>query len=149
MKTFSALLTLSEGNSPVTGKFPSQRPLMQSFVVFFYLYLNKRLSKQSRRRWCDTPSRSLWRHCNDGYMSSPSRIFWPQQQDGYIVNKCRADSRLAPSQWETALLCNDASHWLGANLESALYMAPDGLRTQGARASSARRLTWHRILHYL
>ena len=26
----------------------------------------------------------------------------------------------APSQSETALLCNDASHWLGANLESAL-----------------------------
>ena len=31
-----------------------------------------------------------------------------------------ADSRFAPSQWETALLCNDVSHWLGANLESAL-----------------------------
>ena len=27
---------------------------------------------------------------------------------------------LAPSQWETALLCNDVSHWRGANLESAL-----------------------------
>ena len=27
---------------------------------------------------------------------------------------------LAPSQWETALLCNDVSHWLGASLESAL-----------------------------
>ena len=26
----------------------------------------------------------------------------------------------APSQWETVLLCNDVSHWLGANLESAL-----------------------------
>ena len=31
----------------------------------------------------------------------------------------RADSRFAPSQWETALLCNDVSHWLGASLESA------------------------------
>ena len=29
----------------------------------------------------------------------------------------RADSRLAPSQWETALLCNGVSHWLGACLE--------------------------------
>ena len=28
---------------------------------------------------------------------------------------CRADSRFAPSQWETALLCNDVSHWLGAS----------------------------------
>ena len=32
----------------------------------------------------------------------------------------RADFRFAPSQWETALLCNDVSHWLGASLESAL-----------------------------
>ena len=32
----------------------------------------------------------------------------------------RADSRFAPNQWETALLCNDVSHWLGASLESAL-----------------------------
>ena len=30
--------------------------------------------------------------------------------------------RLAPSQWETALLCNDVSHWLGANLESTLQL---------------------------
>ena len=29
-------------------------------------------------------------------------------------------SKFAPSQWETPLLCNDVSHWLGANLESAL-----------------------------
>ena len=32
----------------------------------------------------------------------------------------RADSRFAPNQWETPLLCN-VSHWLGANLESALH----------------------------
>ena len=37
----------------------------------------------------------------------------------------RADSRLAPSQWETALLCNNISHWLGTNLESALGYAVD------------------------
>ena len=30
------------------------------------------------------------------------------------------DFRLAPSQWETALLCNAVSHWLGASPESAL-----------------------------
>ena len=32
----------------------------------------------------------------------------------------RADSRLAPSQWETLLQSNTISHWLGANLETAL-----------------------------
>ena len=31
-----------------------------------------------------------------------------------------ADSRLAPSQWETWLQSNAVSHWLGANLESVL-----------------------------
>ena len=30
-------------------------------------------------------------------------------------------SGLEPSQWEMALLCNAISHWLGANLESALF----------------------------
>ena len=32
----------------------------------------------------------------------------------------RADFRFALSQWQTALLCNDVSHWLRASLESAL-----------------------------
>ena len=33
----------------------------------------------------------------------------------------RADSRFAASQYETALLSNDVSHWLRASLESALH----------------------------
>ena len=32
----------------------------------------------------------------------------------------RANSSLAPSQWEMLLQSNTVSHWLGANLESAL-----------------------------
>ena len=43
----------------------------RSFDVFFDLRLNKRLSKQSRRRWFETPSRSLWRHCNVVQNSDP------------------------------------------------------------------------------
>ena len=42
----------------------SQRPVTRSFDVFFDLRLNKRLDKQSRRRWFGTPSRSLWCHFN-------------------------------------------------------------------------------------
>ena len=64
METFSALLALCEGNPPVTGGPPSQRPVTRRFDVFFDLRLNKRLSKQSRRRWFETQSRSLWRHCD-------------------------------------------------------------------------------------
>ena len=64
METFSALLAPCAGNSPVPGEFPSQRPVTRSLDIFFDLSLNKRLSKRSRRRWFETPSRSLWRHCN-------------------------------------------------------------------------------------
>ena len=53
------------GNSPVTGEFPTQRPVTQSFDVFFDLRLNKQLSKQWWGWWFETPSRSLWLHCND------------------------------------------------------------------------------------
>ena len=64
MKTFLALLARCEGNPPATGAFPSQGPLTRSFDVFFDLRLNQRLMKQSRHWWFETPSRSLWRHCN-------------------------------------------------------------------------------------
>ena len=56
METFPALLALCAGNSPVTGEFPSQRPVTRAFDVFFDLILNKRLSKQSWGWWFDTPS---------------------------------------------------------------------------------------------
>ena len=64
MEIFSALLAFCAGNSPVTGEFPSQRPVTRSFDVFFDLRLNERLSKQSWCCWFETPSRSLWRNCN-------------------------------------------------------------------------------------
>ena len=48
MESFSALLAICAGNSPVSGEFPAQRPVTRSFDVFFDLRLNKRLSKQSR-----------------------------------------------------------------------------------------------------
>ena len=35
METFSALLAIRAGNSPVFGEFPAQRPVTRSFDVFF------------------------------------------------------------------------------------------------------------------
>ena len=55
METFSALLAICVGNSPVT----------QSFDVFFDLHLIERLSKHSRGWWFETLSCPLWRHCNN------------------------------------------------------------------------------------
>ena len=45
METFSASLALCVANSPVTGEFPSQRPVTRSCDAFFHLGMNKRLSK--------------------------------------------------------------------------------------------------------
>ena len=64
METFSALLAICAGYSPVPGKFPTQRPVTRSFDVYFDLHPNKRLSKQSCGWWFETPSRPLWRHRN-------------------------------------------------------------------------------------
>ena len=64
METFSALLALCAGNSPVTGEFHAQRPVTRSFDIVFDLHLNERLSKQSRGWWYETLLRSLWRHRN-------------------------------------------------------------------------------------
>ena len=41
----------------------------------------------------------------------------------YFLLEARADSRLVPSQWETSLQSNAVSHWLGANLETALEVS--------------------------
>ena len=70
MGIFSALLNVCDGNPPVTGGFPPQKSLTRSFDVFFDVRLNTRLSNQaiktqSRRRWFETLSPSLWRNCND------------------------------------------------------------------------------------
>ena len=65
METFSTLLALCAGNSPVTGEFPAQRSVTRSFDVFFDLCLNTRLSKQSWGWWFEAPSRLLWRHSNE------------------------------------------------------------------------------------
>ena len=65
METFSVLLAICAGNSPVPGEFPTKRPVTLSFDVFFDLRLNKRPSKQWWGWWFEMPSSPLWRHCNE------------------------------------------------------------------------------------
>ena len=50
----------------------------------------------------------------------PTRALHPPTCAWIPTVRNRADSRFALSQWETALLCNDVSHWLGASLDSTL-----------------------------
>ena len=55
------------------------------------------------------------------YLATQAAITW--YYNNMIVTMIfRADSRFAPSQWEASLQNNAASHWLGANLESALVL---------------------------
>ena len=62
--SISALLALCTGNLPPTGELSPRRPVTRSFDVFFDRRLNTRLSKQSRRRWFEMSSPSLWHNCN-------------------------------------------------------------------------------------
>ena len=78
METFSALLGLCSGYSHVTGEFPAQKPVTRSFGAFFDLCLIQKMSKRWRRRWFETPSRSLWRHCNESsQIYEPVSVFEP------------------------------------------------------------------------
>ena len=79
METFSALLAFS----PVTGDFSTQTPVTRSFDVFFDLHLNQQLSKQWRRRWFETPSNSLWRHCNGFHFLTNLFIMYINWQSWY------------------------------------------------------------------
>ena len=68
-------MTSSSGNIfRVTG--PLTNASDAEFWIFFDLRLNKRLSKQPIGRWFETPSRSLWRHCNQ----QMNRRLWDGRQ---------------------------------------------------------------------
>ena len=101
---------LFAGNSPVTGNFPSQMPMMWNVDVFFDLRLNKRLSKQSILRWFETPSRSLWRHCNEGWIIYFA-ILSPEQTAGIFT--WRRVNRI-PWRHKASLCVNESriSLWL-------------------------------------
>ena len=101
METFYALLAPCVGNPPVTGEFPTQRPVARRFDVFVDLRLIKRLSKQSWGWWFETPSRSLWRHYNvfvarnspSAYSSSSKVKYLSAMSTGYNHFLCFPDYR--------------------------------------------------------
>ena len=85
METFSALLAICAGNSPVPGEFPAQRPVTRSFHFFFDLRPNNRLSKQSWGWWFEMLSHPLWRHLMTGssFLSSANGLL-PLQRRHYL-----------------------------------------------------------------
>ena len=103
METFSALLAICAGNSPVTGEFFAQRPVTQSFDVFFDLSLNKRSSKQSWCWWFETSSRLLWRHCNEGTRPPPVAGF------PTTLNNCHPGQATQTTECAIFLVCSRVS----------------------------------------
>ena len=73
-------------------EFPAQWPVTRSFDAFFDLCLNKRLSKQSRRKWFEGPSRSLWRHCNVSHKNLCNCLNIPSQWIKWFI-------RALPWRW--------------------------------------------------
>ena len=65
METFSVLLAICAGNSPVSGEFPAQRPVIRSFDVFFDLRMNEWLSKHSWGWWLEMSTCPLWSQSNE------------------------------------------------------------------------------------
>ena len=140
METFSALLALCAKNSPVTGEFPSQRPVTRSFGVFFDLCLSKRLSKQSRRRWFQTPSSSLWCHCNvsiSNYCESIALVFKhprvslqnARNNFGKSLSIFYFISSISISNYPVSIIFSgNPNHvWYFAKAVSSILVTPDGM----------------------
>ena len=97
MEIFSLLLALCA--------IPSKRPVTLSFNVFFDLRVNKRLSKQSWAWWFETPSYSLWRHCNE-YLTLVTLIShaipgcdMPGLRRYRCISKCKIKGTFVDAKW--------------------------------------------------
>ena len=95
LETFSELLILCTGNSPVTGDFPAQRPVTRNFDIFFDLHLNKPLSnlRPHRAHYDVTVMARMWRLSLFSSFT-PYNITFPF---GTFINTC--------------MLCNTYWYW--------------------------------------
>ena len=101
-----------------TGEFPAQRPVTRKMFPFDDVIMNLAVTywRPPKQRGWREEHKPTWRQGRGGvWRSTPSTA---------VYNTPGADSRFASRQWETALLCNDVSYWLGANLKSALILSP-------------------------
>ena len=86
METFSMLLALCAGNSPVTGEFPSQRPVTWSFDVYFDLRING---------WVNNHETGNWRH----------------PHNHYDVTVMYENTNIHPCDVTTLSICCLSNHW--------------------------------------
>ena len=114
METFSALLALFAGNSPVTGEFPAQRPVTWSFDIFFDLRLDKRWVNNSEadglRRHCahyDVIVMALYRWLNAKLSHQYDFLM------GIIINSLRPSDAAMHQQTRPSLVQMMSCHLFG------------------------------------
>ena len=106
METFSTLLAICAGNSPVSSEFPTQRPVTRSFDIFFDLRLGEQLNKHSWDWWLETPLRPLWRQSN---VRPNCGWSWHVHQGWWLPNHLLIFS-ISEHYQNTIHLCH-ISHW--------------------------------------
>ena len=88
---------------PLCGEFTGHRwisvtrPMTRSFDVFFDLRLNKSLSNQSWGWWFETPSRSLWRYCNNDPVLFVTRM--TQFSDAFMCRQAKKIQLPEYAEW--------------------------------------------------
>ena len=116
---------LSHYCSLVEGKLPWWLTKGQQYATLFVVGLDKVLNKRLSSRWFATPCHlsdvtAWWDIDRDlSRLASNSVGKWEQmvhgdkmgEQENFKI-RSRADSRYAPSQWETSLQSNTVTHWL-------------------------------------
>ena len=89
----------SSANSTNKGQW---RVVMMLSFIFAW---NKRLSKRSGHRWFETPSRSLWRHCNE-YQRISAKYEWLHcigagEYIFILIHPCGGNQQLFKRLWVT------------------------------------------------
>ena len=93
METFSVLLAICARNSPVTGEFPTQRPVMRCFdgVFFVCAWINGmhhrgvKVHNETQKFLILKHPNPLWRHC-----SVMVRKIWTHCYDNSNFNSLRS-----------------------------------------------------------
>ena len=101
METFSALLAICAGNSPVSGEFPAQRPVTQSFDVFFdvRVWVNTREAGDLRR----------YRIHYDVIVMNFAHFVLPSPYFVFLLGRGMALASFVTGSWYTFLW--GRSHW--------------------------------------
>ena len=99
------------------GEFPSQRPVTRSSDVSFDLRLNKRLGKQSMRRWFETPSHSQLVHIAAETPATFQSAWSVEHPNSWVRNFARSykkvsywNGTLVPYNLRTPIISNDGWH---------------------------------------